>query len=220
MRFRGDVVWVRADEQGKLVLDSDGRAEMRYRQTDERAYRPSPRNLEADTGADSVRAPDDLAPDAGVASKHEAPARPARISSTETIAIWTDGACTGNPGPMGIGMVVLAGSERLERGEFLGTGTNNIAELTAVDRGLDLAETLRPGLPGKISVYTDSSYTIGVLSRNWKAKANQALIARMRKRLVGLGNVSFVKVAGHAGVPLNERCDELARAAIKERGTV
>ena len=56
-----------------------------------------------------------------------------------------------------------------------------------------------------------------MLSKGWKAKANQELIARMRKRLAGLRSVEFVKVSGHAGVPENERCDELARNAITSR---
>ena len=83
-----------------------------------------------------------------------------------------------------------------------------------------LAEGLRPGLDRRIRVFTDSAYTIGVLAKGWKAKANQELIARLRRRLGQLADVSFVKVAGHAGVELNERCDELARAAIQRRGTV
>ena len=56
-----------------------------------------------------------------------------------------------------------------------------------------------------------------MLSKGWKAKANQELIARMRRRLATLPDVEFVKVSGHAGVPENERCDELARDAITGR---
>ena len=66
-------------------------------------------------------------------------------------------------------------------------------------------------------VYTDSAYSIGVLSKGWKAKANQELVARIRRRLAAYPNVAFVKVSGHAGVPENERCDELARAAVERR---
>jgi ribonuclease HI len=120
---------------------------------------------------------------------------------------------------MGIGVVVLDGGKRKEHGEYLGIGTNNIAELVAVERGLEIAVKLG-GADEKalrMRVYTDSSYSIGVLSKGWKAKANQELIARLRKRLGTLPNVEFVKVAGHAGVPENERCDELARAAITRR---
>jgi ribonuclease HI len=127
--------------------------------------------------------------------------------------VWTDGACTGNPGPAGLGVVVLDGETRREHKEYLGHGTNNIAELTAVLRGLDMLDrTDRPVL-----VYTDSSYSIGVLSMGWKAKANVELVAEIRDRIAAFDDVRFVKVPGHAGVPENERCDELARAAIVSR---
>ena len=52
----------------------------------------------------------------------------------------------------------------------------------------------------------------------WKAKANQELVARLRKLAARFPDLTFVKVAGHAGVPENERCDELARRAIETRG--
>ena len=68
----------------------------------------------------------------------------------------------------------------------------------------------------RMRVYTDSSYAIGVLSKGWKAKANQELIAVLRRQLAPL-DVEFVKVAGHAGIPENERCDELAREAVNGR---
>ena len=116
---------------------------------------------------------------------------------------------------MGIGVVAIDGGKRRELGEYLGVGTNNIAELTAIDRALDLAGDDLGKRP--VRIYTDSAYSIGVLSKNWKAKANQELIARMRRRLAGLSNIEFVKVSGHAGVPENERCDELARDAITGR---
>ena len=133
----------------------------------------------------------------------------------KALELWTDGACSGNPGPMGIGIVAVDGGKRREHGEYLGVGTNNIAELTAIDRALDLAGD-QAGTR-HVRVYTDSAYSIGVLSKGWKAKANQELIARMRRRLATLPNVEFVKVSGHAGVPENERCDELARDAITGR---
>ena len=56
-----------------------------------------------------------------------------------------------------------------------------------------------------------------MLSKGWKAKANQELIARIKRRLTAYPNLEFVKVSGHAGVPENERCDALARAAVERR---
>jgi ribonuclease HI len=67
----------------------------------------------------------------------------------------------------------------------------------------------------RVRVYSDSGYAIGLLEKGWKAKANQELVARLRKRVAAVPNLEFVKVRGHAGVPENERCDELARVAIQ-----
>lgn len=128
------------------------------------------------------------------------------------IHAWTDGACTGNPGPMGIGVVLISGTHRKEISEYLGpVGTNNIAELTAILRALEsVKDRKRP-----IVIYSDSAYAIGLLSMGWKAKANKELVEKIRQFLRMFPDVQFVKVAGHAGVPENERCDELARAAIE-----
>jgi ribonuclease HI len=211
MRFKGEQVWVRADESGQLLLDAEGRAEMKYRETDSKSYRPSPGNLIPDQGG----APSDPTP----ARKRPrptgaSPRAPSKTSSAggSAVEIWTDGACSGNPGPMGIGVVVIDGATRREKGEYLGVGTNNIAELTAIGRGIDLSG----GGGRRLRVYTDSSYAIGVLSKGWKAKANQELIAQLKRQIAPL-DVEFVKVAGHAGVPENERCDELAREAVNGR---
>jgi ribonuclease HI len=214
MRFKGEQVWVRADEAGQLVLDADGRAEMKYRETDSKSYRPSPGNLIPDQGGPPSDPPPERKRRASGASPKTGAKAPARAPSAggAAVEIWTDGACSGNPGPMGIGMVVIDGATRREKGEYLGIGTNNIAELTAIARGVDLA-----GDAGRrLRVYTDSSYAIGVLSKGWKAKANQELIAKLKRQLAPL-DVEFVKVAGHAGVPENERCDELAREAVNAR---
>jgi ribonuclease HI len=212
MRFKGEVVWVRADEAGRPVLDADGRAEMKYRESDAKSYRPSPGNLTPDDGpppAPAHPSAERKRPRAEHAKKR------APSPGGAAVEIWTDGACSGNPGPMGIGVVVIDGGQRREKGEYLGVGTNNIAELTAIGRGIDLANG-GGGEGRRLRVYTDSSYAIGVLDKGWKAKANQELIARLRRQLAPL-DVEFVKVAGHAGVPENERCDELARDAIVGR---
>ena len=213
MRFKGEQVWARADESGQLVLDAEGRAEMKYRETDTKSYRPSPGNLIPDQGGPPGAAPPERKRRASGPSKAVAKA-PSRTPSVggSAVEIWTDGACSGNPGPMGIGVVVIDGPTRREKGEYLGIGTNNIAELTAIGRGVDLAAAAGR----RMRVYTDSSYAIGVLSKGWKAKANQELIAVLKRQLAPL-DVEFVKVAGHAGVPENERCDELAREAVNGR---
>ena len=221
---------MRADESGKLSLDGAGRAEMKYRESDNKSYRPFAGNLTPDgegeggetggqTATSATRPPATARPAAmsrpAAASRPAAGSRSTATDKGSAVELWTDGACSGNPGPMGIGVVAIDGGKRRELGEYLGVGTNNIAELTAIERALDLAggdaETRR------VRIYTDSAYSIGVLSKGWKAKANQELIARLRKRIAGLHDVEFVKVSGHAGVPENERCDELARDAITSR---
>jgi ribonuclease HI len=111
--------------------------------------------------------------------------------------------------------VILDGGKRRELSEYLGVGTNNIAELVAIERGLETAVALSKGDRGRrVRVYSDSGYAIGLLEKGWKAKANQELVARVRKQVAAVSNLEFVKVPGHAGVPENERCDALARAAI------
>jgi ribonuclease HI len=87
----------------------------------------------------------------------------------------------------------------------------------AIERGVQLATDGGRDAGRPIRIHTDSGYSIGVLSKGWKAKANQELIARLRALLSTRPQVALVKVAGHAGVPENERCDQLARDAITAR---
>jgi ribonuclease HI len=211
MRFKDQMVWVNTDEQGRLVLDSDGRAEMKYREGDQKTYRPSPRNLVPAEEPGSEPPPRQTSsPGTG-----RTRAEPRESSASgDTVHVWTDGACSGNPGPMGIGVLVIAGDKRKEHGEFLGRGTNNIAELTAIRRGLEIAASVAPGRDRAIRVYSDSSYAIGLLSQGWKPKANQELVAELRQLVRRYPSLRMVKVEGHAGVPENERCDLLARQAI------
>jgi len=195
-RLRDGEVWAKVDDNGALVTDRDGRVEVVYKAVpDAKVYRAGARNLVA-LGGDPI----ELAPQAA------APA-------ANAIHVWTDGACTGNPGPAGLGVVIVDGDQREEVSEFLGDGTNNIAELTAILRGLEkVADRTRP-----VVVYSDSQYSIGLLTLAWKAKANKELIEELRDLCRQFKDLRFVKVAGHSGVPLNERCDQLARAAITRR---
>ena len=128
------------------------------------------------------------------------------------VEVWTDGACSGNPGPAGIGVVILDGGKRRELSEYLGMGTNNIAELMAIVRALEEVPRERT-----IVLHADSSYALGLLGKGWKAKANQELVERMRKLARDFHDLRLVKVDGHAGVAENERADELARTAIVKR---
>lgn len=139
------------------------------------------------------------------------------ILDQEKIYIFTDGACSGNPGPMGIGYVYVyideVGKEvTKEVSEGIGHGTNNIAELTAIKRAI--AGVKRKDVP--TIVCTDSAYSIGVLSGNFKAKKNVDLISEIKSIMVLFNDLKFLHVAGHAGMKYNEIADKLATAAIEK----
>jgi ribonuclease HI len=241
MYFRNDPVWVHVDGEGRPTLDAEGRAEMKYRESDTKTYRPVPANLSSTDGA-SAAAPPGHEPKPG-----KLPTRATKKSTTRTgsarptppgthdgpglhhgagsrdprdLQVWTDGACSGNPGPMGIGVVLIDGAWRDEISEYLGTGTNNIAELVAIERGLESVTNRIASTSQRVRVHSDSGYAIGLLSKGWKAKANQDVVERIRRKLDAFpAAIEFVKVAGHAGVPENERCDELARLAVTRRAS-
>ena len=105
-------------------------------------------------------------------------------------------------------MVVLDRGERAEYSGSLGWATNNIAELAAIEHALDMLDSQSDRA---IVIHTDSSYSIGVLAKDFRAKKNRDLIERIRAKLARFTRVRFVKVEGHAGVPENERADALAR---------
>ena len=69
----------------------------------------------------------------------------------------------------------------------------------------------------RLVVHTDSQYVIGVLAKNWKAKANQELVAELKSKVSRFEKVVWHWVRGHEGVDLNEECDELARLAIERK---
>lgn len=129
------------------------------------------------------------------------------------ITIYADGSCFGNPGPAGAGVLLEWKGRTKEISRFLGDGTNNIAELSAIEIALE--EVKNRGIP--VRVHTDSAYAIGVLSEGWKAKENRELIDRIQQLLHEFRDLRFVKVRGHAGDPRNERVDQLARDAITRR---
>ena len=109
--------------------------------------------------------------------------------------------------------MALWDDQRRALSEDLGQGTNNIAELTAILRALELAADLdRP-----LRLYTDSQYCIGILTKGWKAKANQALVSEIRSKLAERRDVQIFYVPGHQGVTLNEQADAIAVQAVQSR---
>ena len=130
------------------------------------------------------------------------------------IVIYTDGAARGNPGPGGLGVVMLYGKHRKELSEGYKLTTNNRMELLGVIRGL---ETLRRN-DIKVNIYTDSRYVSDAVNKGWvfnwevkrfKKKKNVDLWQQFLE-LYRRYSVTFIWVKGHASIPENERCDKLA----------
>lgn len=206
-RLRDADVWAKVDASGTLIKDTEGRVEVVYKAgAGAKVYRAGARNLTALTGPVLDFEAGERAPEKGKAGA--IPAVP-----EDAIHVWTDGACSGNPGPCGIGVIVIDGKTEQEISEYLGQGTNNIAELTAILRGLEkVSDRKRP-----VVVYSDSAYSIGLLTQAWKAKANKELVEELRGLTKQFADLRFVKVAGHAGIVLNERVDVLATSAVSRR---
>jgi ribonuclease HI len=207
--LRGTRVLARCSAGGQLV-DQGRRVEIRYRANDGKSYRAATRNLELEPG-DVL--PDEHCEDAAPVATTRDAAGTVPASSGAPLVAYTDGACSGNPGPAGLGAVLLEHGGRRELSEFLGIGTNNVAELTAILRALEAVGRSAE----QMVVHTDSQYAIGVLTKGWKAKANVQLIADIKERMRNFPKLQLVYVRGHAGVPLNERADELARNAVTSR---
>ncbi|MCL2357965.1 MAG: ribonuclease HI [Defluviitaleaceae bacterium] len=138
------------------------------------------------------------------------------------IKIYTDGACSGNPGPGGWGAVLIYGAHRKEISGGEAQTTNNRMEILGVIRGLELLKE-----PCEVALYSDSRYVVDAIEKGWavrwqknnwmRTKKDPALNADLWEILLALlenHSVTFHWVKGHAGHPENERCDELARAAI------
>lgn len=140
------------------------------------------------------------------------------MTQRKHVEIFTDGACSGNPGPGGYGVILrYKGSSRELSGGDAST-TNNRMELSAVIAGLSALKE-----PCDVTLYSDSKYVIDAIQKGWavKWKANgwmrnkkePALNSDLWEKLLHLlsvHNVEFVWVKGHAGHPENERCDALA----------
>ena len=140
----------------------------------------------------------------------------------EEVTIYTDGACSGNPGPGGWGAILMYKDAKKEISGGKKETTNNVMELTAVIEALKLLK-----YPCKVKLYSDSAYVVnaflqkwifGWQKNNWKTAdkkdvKNKELWQELAK-LTHIHDVTFIKVKGHADNEYNNRCDELARKAI------
>lgn len=145
---------------------------------------------------------------------------------SKQVTIYTDGACIGNPGPGGYGVVVLFGNQRKELSGGFRRTTNNRMEMLAAIVGLEsLKERCR------VILYSDSQYLVNGISKGWARKwrsqgwkrnktekaLNQDLWDRMLD-LCDMHDVEFRWVRGHAGNSENERCDRLSMQAAQRPG--
>ena len=140
------------------------------------------------------------------------------------VTIYTDGACSGNPGPGGWAAVLIAGDLKKEISGGRKDTTNNIMEITAV---IEALKCLKFECEAKI--HSDSAYVVNCFNQgwiynwrknNWKTASKEPVknkeLWEELYNLVQKHKVEFIKVKGHSDVELNNRCDELARAEISK----
>jgi ribonuclease HI len=140
------------------------------------------------------------------------------------VYLYTDGACSGNPGPGGWGAILRFGSHQRELSGAQPNTTNNRMELTAVLEGLTALKE-----PCQVELYSDSTYVVNSVEKgwvynwqrkNWMKKPGEPVPnADLWKRLLELlkiHKVNFHWVRGHAGHPENERCDQMAVESYKK----
>lgn len=139
----------------------------------------------------------------------------------KNIILYTDGACSGNPGPGGWGVVLLYNEIKKELSGGEEQTTNNRMELTAVIKGLQALKE-----ECNVDIYSDSAYVVNAflqdwvskwISNGWKTSKGKVLNIDLWQELLNLANkhqVTWHKVKGHADNELNNRCDELARKEI------
>lgn len=200
MRFKKNKVWLAVDRSGKPIEQND-KVLIKYQLDQTHEYWVRKDNIKPldSQPLETQPSAEDLAPDESI--------------DPEGIQIFTDGASAGNPGPSGIGVVLQYGQREKEISQYIGLATNNIAELKAIQAGLQaLRNTALP-----VQIFTDSAYAYGVLALGWKARANKELIESIQKTMRKFKDVRIFKVKGHAGHQKNERADFLATSAIKNQ---
>lgn len=145
-----------------------------------------------------------------------------QTDSKNNVVIYTDGACSGNPGAGGWGAILMHDGRKKEISGFTTFTTNNIMELTAVIEALKMLKQ-----PCNVELYSDSAYVVNAINQKWidnwkkngwlgsdkKPVKNEGLWKKLDE-LLTKHNVNFNKVKGHADNEFNNRCDELATGEI------
>ena len=215
MWFKENKVWVATDPQGAPV-SKDGKVLIKYQLKQDYEYWVNKKNV---IPLNSPRAKKLSHNKQKISKKKSVKGKANDVEViwdgtvyTDKICIFTDGASSGNPGPSGIGVVLRYGEHEKEISKFIGTATNNIAELKAIDTGLSaLSQTDIP-----VRLFTDSNYAYGLLVLNWKPRKNQQIVEDIKKKMSKFRDLKILKVKGHSGNPGNERADFLATSAIKK----
>ena len=141
----------------------------------------------------------------------------------KNVTIYTDGACSGNPGPGGWGAILIYKDVKKEISGGNKDTTNNIMEITAVIESLKLLKE-----PCNVKIYSDSAYVVNAFNQNWVEGWMKNNWKNSKKELVKnkelweelysltkIHSTEFIKVKGHSDNEFNNRCDELARSEIK-----
>ena len=140
------------------------------------------------------------------------------------VTIYTDGACSGNPGPGGYGVVMMSGKYKKEISGGESNNKNNRMELKAVIVGLQALKR-----PCTVKLYSDSQYVVNMINQGWLERwkrngwmrsktepAKNVDLLEELDRLLHIHQVEMIWVKGHADNPYNNRCDELAVAAYRQ----
>lgn len=130
----------------------------------------------------------------------------------DTIDVYTDGSCNNKTWDTGFGIYLVHNGKEIRYSRYIGKGTNNIAELTAIKTSLKKLKKYRSI---RIRIFTDSTYCIGVLTKGWKVKANTGLVAEIKSLILPFENISFIWVKGHSNCEGNKIADKLAVEARK-----
>lgn len=142
----------------------------------------------------------------------------------QKVTIYTDGACSGNPGPGGWAAILISGNNRKEISGGNKNTTNNIMEITAILEGLKALK-----VECEVNIYSDSAYCVNAfnqgwiynwIKKGWKTAGGEPVKNKdLWQELYGLTQkhkVTFNKVKGHSDDELNNRCDEMARGEIEK----
>lgn len=214
MIFKGNKVWQAFFSDEKPVI-KNGKVLIKYNTKQDYEYWVYENKLEpVDSVETGTQKDNERAEDSNPFAKKRSDKNIVKEENipSDSICIYTDGASSGNPGPSGIGVFFRFGEYEKKLSRYIGIATNNIAELEAIKAALtELKTTKKP-----VRIFTDSSYSYGVLCLNWKPKKNIELINSIKIKMENFDDIKLIKIKGHAGHKENELADFLANKAVAD----